>query len=107
MKGFIEQNKYVVAIIIGATIIAAAIYTSKSTSPSQLQDNENSGSTGKFSIPAGSDCFIKGNINTKGEKIYHLPGCGSYDQTVINESAGEKWFCSESAAITAGWRKAR
>lgn len=52
-------------------------------------------------------CQIKGNINTKGEKIYHLPGCGSYDKTTINESAGEHWFCSEDEAVGAGWRKAK
>ncbi|WP_342633933.1 thermonuclease family protein [Microvirga calopogonii] len=51
-----------------------------------------------------SDCRIKGNISAKGEKIYHLPGSRAYDRTVVNEAAGERWFCSESDAITAGWR---
>ncbi|TSC55244.1 MAG: micrococcal nuclease [Microgenomates group bacterium LiPW_31] len=53
-----------------------------------------------------SDCNIKGNINTSGEKIYHLPGCGSYSKTQIDESRGERWFCSEEEAQAAGWRKA-
>jgi micrococcal nuclease len=53
-----------------------------------------------------SACPIKGNINTAGEKIYHLPGCKSYDKTTINESQGERWFCSEGEAQGAGWRKA-
>lgn len=52
-----------------------------------------------------SKCTIKGNVTT--EKIYHLPGCGSYDKTVIDESAGERWFCTEADAIAAGWRKAK
>jgi len=52
-------------------------------------------------------CLIKGNISASGEKIYHLPQCGSYDKTVINESKGEKWFCSEEEAILAGFRKAK
>lgn len=52
------------------------------------------------------DCAIKGNISTSGEKIYHLPGCGSYEKTKIEESRGEKWFCSESEAQAAGFRKA-
>lgn len=51
-------------------------------------------------------CLIKGNISTSGEKIYHLPGCGSYDKTSINESGGERWFCTEAEARAAGWRKA-
>lgn len=54
---------------------------------------------------AGS-CTIKGNIGSTGEKIYHMIGCGSYTKTVIDESKGEKWFCSEKEAISAGWRKA-
>lgn len=52
------------------------------------------------------DCAIKGNISTSGEKIYHLPGCGSYEKTKIEENRGEKWFCSESEAQAAGFRKA-
>ena len=52
-----------------------------------------------------TSCNIKGNISSGG-KIYHLPGCSSYDKTVIDESAGEHWFCSEDEAVTAGWRKA-
>ena len=53
-----------------------------------------------------SDCGIKGNISTAGEKIYHLPGCGSYAKTQIDEKRGERWFCSEKEAQEAGWRKA-
>jgi len=56
---------------------------------------------------ATTQCVIKGNISAKGEKIYHLPGCGSYKQTVIDESAGERWFCTEAEAVAAGWRKAK
>jgi hypothetical protein len=52
-------------------------------------------------------CRIKGNINAKGQKIYHLPGMRFYDKTRIDESRGERWFCSEEEAIKAGWRKAR
>ncbi|MBI4120117.1 MAG: thermonuclease family protein [Parcubacteria group bacterium] len=53
-----------------------------------------------------SACNIKGNINAKGEKIYHVVGCGSYGKTTIDEGAGEHWFCSEKEALDAGWRKA-
>lgn len=54
----------------------------------------------------GDSCLIKGNINASGENIYHLPGCGSYEKTKIDEARGEKWFCSESESQSAGWRKA-
>lgn len=52
-------------------------------------------------------CAIKGNISTSGEKIYHLPGQKYYDETVIDTSKGEKWFCSEEEATAAGWRKSK
>jgi len=52
-----------------------------------------------------SEAVIKGNISTNsGEKIYHVPGGSFYEQTVVDEAAGERWFCAESDAIAAGWR---
>lgn len=50
---------------------------------------------------------IKGNINSKGEKIYHVPGTSKYKATKIDESKGERWFHSEDEAIDAGWRAPR
>ncbi|WP_417669337.1 thermonuclease family protein [Roseibium sp.] len=55
-------------------------------------------------VPA--DCPIKGNITSRG-KIYHTPWSPHYDRTRIDESAGERWFCSEAEALAAGWRAAR
>ena len=52
-------------------------------------------------------CDIKGNIAKSGTRIYHVPGGQYYDQTRINTSKGERWFCSESAARAAGWRRSR
>jgi cold shock CspA family protein len=53
------------------------------------------------------NCQVKGNISvSSGNKVYHLPGMEDYESTVIDEGAGEKWFCSESEAIAAGWKKA-
>lgn len=57
-------------------------------------------------IPPTSSCVIKGNISSSGEKIYHVPGCGNYNVTKIDEARGERWFCTESEALGAGWRKA-
>ena len=51
-------------------------------------------------------CDIKGNINRKGERIYHVPGGQSYANTVIDPTRGERWFCSEAEAQAAGWRRA-
>lgn len=42
---------------------------------------------------------IKGNINAKGDKIYHVPGSASYEQT-----KAEMWFATEEEAKAAGFR---
>ena len=61
---------------------------------------------GQEGAPEG--CNIKGNINSKGDKIYHVPGgMSSYGATKIDESKGERWFCSEEEAQAAGWRAPR
>ena len=52
-------------------------------------------------------CDIKGNINGEGERIYHTRGSPSYDNTIIDESRGEQWFCSETEAKREGWRAPR
>jgi len=49
----------------------------------------------------------KGNVSTRGERIYHLPGQKYYDETRIIASHGERWFCSEEEARAAGWRRSR
>lgn len=55
--------------------------------------------------PTSNQCLIKGNISSSGEKIYHVPGGAFYDKTHIDESQGERWFCSEQDAQASGWRK--
>lgn len=57
--------------------------------------------------PAPAGCLIKGNINSKGVRIYHAPGKSRwYTRTCINRP-GERWFCSEQEARAAGWRAPR
>jgi competence protein ComEC len=45
---------------------------------------------------------IKGNINSSGEKIYHVPGGAYYDRT-----DAEMWFNTEAEAENAGFRKSK
>jgi len=59
------------------------------------------------SQPPDPNCLIKGNISSSGEKIYHMPGQQYYNKTQIDESKGERWFCTEDEAINAGWRKSK
>jgi hypothetical protein len=56
----------------------------------------------------GKSCVIKGNVSyNTGERIYHVPGQEYYQATIITESKGERWFCTEAQARAAGWRKSR
>ncbi|MEK3886492.1 thermonuclease family protein [Bacillus sp. FSL K6-3431] len=50
-------------------------------------------------IASNKDCQIKGNINSKKDKIYHLPTGQYYDQVIP-----EMWFCTEKEAVDAGFR---
>lgn len=59
------------------------------------------------STQARAECLIKGNINRRGEKIFHMPGSKWYGRTQIDERSGERWFCSQAEAEKAGWRSAR
>ncbi len=59
------------------------------------------------SASSDGDCLIKGNISRSGERIYHVPGGAFYKRTKINESKGERWFCTESEARAAGWRASK
>ena len=53
------------------------------------------------------NCNIKGNISADGEHIYHVPSGHWYARTKIDESVGERWFCSEKEAIAGGWRRSQ
>ncbi len=82
-------------------------YATGGTSTSSVKTQPKSTATSSASsTPTTTSCEIKGNISSKKEKIFHVPGCGSYNQTQIDEEAGERWFCSEQEALAAGWRKA-
>ena len=50
--------------------------------------------------PASTEGKIKGNINSSGEKIYHMPGGAYYDRT-----DAEEYFDTEEEAQAAGYRK--
>ncbi|WP_324729994.1 thermonuclease family protein [Lysinibacillus fusiformis] len=47
-------------------------------------------------------CEIKGNINSKGNKIYHMPGQRDYENTIA-----EEMFCTEEEAEAAGFIPAK
>ena len=58
-------------------------------------------------VVPGSRCVIKGNVSSKGDKVYHVPGGRYYESTIIDEGAGERFFCTEDEAVRAGWRRSQ
>jgi endonuclease YncB( thermonuclease family) len=55
----------------------------------------------RTSVAPSADCTIKGNVNAKGDRIYHMEGTRDYQRT-----KPENWFCSTKEAETAGFRRA-
>jgi endonuclease YncB( thermonuclease family) len=53
------------------------------------------------------NCVIKGNINARGTRIYHVPGQAYYARTGVRVDQGERWFCSTAQARASGWRAAK
>lgn len=49
-------------------------------------------------------CPIKGNIARDGKRIYHAPWSPWYSRTKLSTEKGERWFCTEGEAVSAGWR---
>lgn len=50
-------------------------------------------------------CPIKGNVNSKGQRIYHVPGGKFFDSVRINPGEGDRCFATEAEARSAGFRK--
>lgn len=77
--------------------------TNGSGSPAtkQSQTQNQSKSTNNTNTSSGETCNIKGNINSKGKKLYHLPGMNNYEAV-----KAEKMFCTEEEAQKAGFTKA-
>lgn len=75
--------------------------------PTQVQvESPSVGSCPQGCNAPSAGCQIKGNISSKGEKIYHEPGFRDYDKTKISPAKGERWFCTSAEAVANGWRAA-
>jgi phosphatidylserine/phosphatidylglycerophosphate/cardiolipin synthase-like enzyme len=58
-------------------------------------------------------CPIKGNVNRKGDHLYHVPGGRDYDRVAMEDcdvngmcAHGKRWFCTAAEAEAAGFRQA-
>ena len=86
-------------------------YAEETTERCVAAIGRNDGDAGLRSPSGGAapsaPCRIKGNINSRGERIYHVPDAPSYPSTRIDTGKGERWFCSVEEAERAGWRAPR
>ena len=93
-----------VAIEDAARAARAGAWTGRFMVPAEYRSATTGGSVAVAqrhpAAPSGS-CAIKGNINRKGQRIYHLPVDPYYAPT-----RAEAMFCSESEAAAAGFRRA-
>jgi hypothetical protein len=86
---------------------AVVIFTSREPPDVGVGVEAEPGTSSLFGLSRGN-CIIKGNISINtGERIYHVPGQKHYAETRISPQHGERWFCSESEARSAGWRRSR
>ena len=53
-----------------------------------------------------TECIIKGNVNRRGERIYHQPGQSAYGLIKMDGRHGRRWFCTPEEAKADGWRPA-
>jgi len=81
------------------------LWNGTSTAPETFRQVQ--GKTSQNAQQTAGRCAIKGNVSSKGERIYHLPGQKFYDKTRIDRSKGEAMFCTEAEARAAGFRRAK
>lgn len=96
--------------------LGMAYYTQSGIQSTELDEAENEARTKKLGVyspkctqltnPVNPKCVIKANKRMgSGEKIYHFPGCGQYNNTLVQLSLGDRWFCTEAEANQAGFIK--
>jgi endonuclease YncB( thermonuclease family) len=50
-------------------------------------------------------CNVKGVFDDRGERIYYVPTDDGYDGIVVDQSRGDRMFCSDDEARLTGWRR--
>jgi endonuclease YncB( thermonuclease family) len=96
---FVRYSKEYVAVEADARARKVGVWQGAAEAPWNFRRHE--WQVAATATPRG--CAIKGNISSHGH-IYHMPWSPWYDRVKIDESRGERWFCSEAEARAAGWR---
>lgn len=93
----------------GERMLAASKYASATGKGLWSQckvENKQTPSGTYFYTQKLEDCVIKGKITSQGEKIYRLPECPAYKETMVIQAEGGKWFCAQDTAVEEGFKKA-
>jgi endonuclease YncB( thermonuclease family) len=98
---FVRYSKEYVAVETDARARKVGVWQGAAEAPWDFRRHE--WQVAETAAPQG--CAIKGNISSHGH-IYHVPWSPWYARVKIDESRGERWFCSEAEARAAGWRPA-
>lgn len=64
------------------------------------------GKNGLLETQEITDCVIKGVELLDGEKVYRMPSCKAYKDTVVLDYKGGEWLCDEEEAKNKGYAKA-
>lgn len=88
-----------------AQVLGAGIWAGGMQAPAAFRAEQRAAIPTRAASP-DPNCIIKGNISGSGQ-IYHMPHNRDYDNTRISQARGERWFCTEAEARSAGWRAAR
>lgn len=94
-----EDMKY------GERLLSAARFSS-ATGKGLWSRCEIEGEAPELSTQTVTECVIKGKTTESGAKFYRTSECPGYKDTIVLQSEGGQWFCSEDEAREAGFEKA-
>jgi endonuclease YncB( thermonuclease family) len=90
---------------------AKGIWAGRFVMPRDWRRGDRIGRSGESAVSTAAKrsdrCKIKGNISRQGKRIFHVPSDRFYGRTKVDIDKGERWFCSEDEARSAGWRPAK
>jgi endonuclease YncB( thermonuclease family) len=98
---FVKYSTSYVSQEAGARAAAVGVWQGEAEAPWIFRENR--WKVAEQRAPDG--CAIKGNITENGH-IYHMPWSPWYHRVKVDPAQGERWFCSETEAKSAGWRSA-
>lgn len=93
--------------IVSIALVENGLARSESVSLSEAGDIAKKNKLGIYSetcrkTTPPNGCAIKGNIR-EGKSVYYLQACKYYDQVIVDEAFGDRWFCNEQEAKEAGF----